>query len=429
VFVQPLSQEQQVDLVARLWNSADARPVDVGVLAGSSAGVGVPLQCRLLAEAFAVPEPPPPPPLDLDLVRLLAAFQQRRWNAYRSASGWRADDADPAFQYLRLAADRRLMDLAVDQVLRRSDAVPEAGRAERLLDSVLSQLGVVQLEGRRPRFLHHTVAEFHAARHWLQALKEDVLRGDKLDSFLEQILAGAGHVVVRSFLDRLLADQGEEEQVGPFQPFQPLQSAGTERYRRALERCLSEDHQRLCRLVVRLSEAALERPESLLDGQPSALHLCVFSSSGGSAVVLERLLELGRRRGLADERLFRPEATTGATALHWAAERGRRHLVAALINWNAPLFHLDGRRRNALHCAAQGGHGPVLRLLLDAAAARTQPPAWNTHLVQLDASQRTPLHHLVAGGGDEETVRFRKLHQLPFLFQSGFTRGAVDPRK
>ena len=123
----------------------------------------------------------------------------------------------------------------------------------------------------------------------------------------------------------------------------------------------------------------------------------------------------------------------GMTALHWAAESGQAAVAEQLIAASADV---GARTRIGsympLHLAARGGHGALVRLLLEAGAG-SDPDAVTA------SSGVTPLHLAAAAIGGEDAVAELLSHgadpnalessagQTPLIFAAGSNRvGAVE---
>ncbi|RMZ76473.1 hypothetical protein DV738_g4894, partial [Chaetothyriales sp. CBS 135597] len=92
-------------------------------------------------------------------------------------------------------------------------------------------------------------------------------------------------------------------------------------------------------------------------------------------------------------------ATTGATALHFAASKGNLEVCRTLLKHGASARAKDRRAQLPLHRAAAVGSVPIVRLLLD----QGKSPINGS-----DADGQTALHHAVSEGHGDVAVELLK---------------------
>ena len=76
----------------------------------------------------------------------------------------------------------------------------------------------------------------------------------------------------------------------------------------------------------------------------------------------------------------------GATAIHWAAERGHAEAVRELLLMKSPIDPITNVGETPLHCACKSGHLEIVQLLLQVGANPSR----------LDQQGKTALHHAVS---------------------------------
>ena len=403
--LEPFSEDNQVEFLTKFWHRHSklqegnqqqletyARAL-VEELAFSVSDykkelTGIPLQTRMLAEAFEEEvetfcvslKSEPALPKELGVVDLYGKFIETKLNIFIQ-KGEIAKEQNTRTVIHDISVAKNHQKLALEILFPElKDTVSKFVKFELLERDAISRIGIVQYINEKPYFIHRTFAEYYVADFLVKQLSKEACFPVEVQKFLLRILQKADYEVIRLFLDGLLLKSelpevnleqcGELINRGRKGKKSHLQSSVPAR---VLHQAVVEGRAHITRFLFGSLDAAgysdtIKRLLQYKDSyRKTAWHLA--AESGHINLVLElwgwaRKLQLN----LKDDLLLAKDKD-GQIAWHIAAEDGEKEILEKLWCWAAEvkvnlkddlLLAKDEDGQTAWHLAANDGHEEIL---------------------------------------------------------------------
>ena len=449
--LEPFSEENQVEFLTKFWSLKEwliemdskekeekkvklvffakelTKKLSQSISDKDKEFTGIPLQCRMLAEAFdeevetfcqsmkSVPELP----LKIGLLGLYQKFLEKKYNICAeekfkfSMTNVGAEGARKEWVQSNLENNQKL---ALKVLFpEEQEAVFHIESQCTSLEENLSRIGIVQIgnEGKL-NFIHRTFAEFYVADYIVNKLTKRSNISQKIEEFiLQKIFLGKENRVIRVFIDRLLSNSKP--------PHEVLKQYGNRIHD------LGEDG--LLTLHTGTREGNVKIIEFLLDSVQVAGHTDTLvgmllaqdvkrqtawhvAAENGEIEALEKLCKYAEEVLNKDEikyKLFLARDWFEKTVLHLASYSGNIQMLERI--WDLAKHYLtteelnnlllaqDNEKKNAWHVAAERGEEEILGKLWDwAKEALNTDEVNNNLLLAKDRVERTVLPHASYNG-------------------------------
>jgi ankyrin repeat protein len=225
--LQPFSKEEQFEFLKKFWlqnlnpddkdqarlqNYAEAliRKLAQSISDKDREFTGIPLQTRMLAEAFEVDFGSEPVlPKQLNLLGLYGRFIERKFDIYyREKSKSRADNVGAEEQRERDLKNIKLehQRLALQMLFTDDEMTFLENCHSSFSDEQLARIGIARKNSKgKPQFIHRTFAEYFVAEFLINELRKKTKQHTRVkEILLNVILLEPFYQVLQSFLDSLL---------------------------------------------------------------------------------------------------------------------------------------------------------------------------------------------------------------------------------
>jgi len=349
---------------------------------------GIPLQTRMLAEAFEKEvktfclsqKCDPELPKDLCLVDLYRKFITNKWNIFiekgeiakEQLSHTVIHDISVTKNHQKLALEVLFPEL--------KDTVSKLEKSQLLVPEAISGIGIVQYINDKFHFIHRTFAEYYVADFLVTQLTNEASFLLEVQNFLLKILLEEDYHVIRFFLDELLL-KSEQPEVN-LQQFGKRINKGRKGKKnhlqslvpaRVLHQAVVEGNAHITRFLFDSLQSAehSDTIKKLLQHKDryrkTVWHLAVES---GHIETLEELWVWATEVHLNNiHDLFLAKDEDGQTAWHIAADDGEKEILEKLWCWATEvpvnlkvdlLLAKDEGGQTAWHLAANNGHEGIL---------------------------------------------------------------------
>ena len=312
---------------------------------------GIPLQCRLLAEAFddevktfhLSPNSASDLTFKLDLLGVYEKFFERKYDIYELENC--KDQVN--IMAVKERRERDLKCIREDHQLLALKALLTEEQVESFeIDSYcvskneeVARIGIVELNNEgKMRFIHRTFAEFFVAEFFVNKLRKGTKASSQIqDCLLEDIFPKAEYQVVAAFMDGFLSRSWPSEEV--------LKQYGNrvcDLWKHGvliLHHPAVEDNANIIRFLLESLQVA-EHKDTLVQlleaqdkGRQTAWHV---AGKCGNLKVLQKLWEWGKKILTAEDlhkKYLLARDTKGKTAWHVAAEEGELEVLQQLWEW------------------------------------------------------------------------------------------------
>ena len=312
---------------------------------------GIPLQCRLLAEAFddevktfhLSPNSASDLTFKLDLLGVYEKFFERKYDIYELENC--KDQVN--IMAVKERRERDLKCIREDHQLLALKALLTEEQVESFeIDShcvskneEVARIGIVELNNEgKMRFIHRTFAEFFVAEFFVNKLRKGTKASSQIqDCLLEDIFPKAEYQVVAAFMDGFLSRSWPSEEV--------LKQYGNrvcDLWKHGvliLHHPAVEDNANIIRFLLESLQVA-EHKDTLVQlleaqdkGRQTAWHVAGMC---GNLKVLQKLWEWGKKILTAEDlhkKYLLARDTKGKTAWHVAAEEGELEVLQQLWEW------------------------------------------------------------------------------------------------
>ena len=443
--LRPFTKQNQIDFLTNFWKTKlkDNHPLIVpdeemlrkfatdliDLLDKSTRGrdrpiTGIPLQCRMLAEAFfddlnmnsqghiEVRQLP----AKLNLTGLYKRFWQNKCNVYKydkckvdanSSDGTSSMTKQVAKHYFRKLAIRLLFKRDDFDVLWPKEDLYTKKSMNKFKNDFLSKYGMTIDGG--SRFVHQTFAEYFAAK-WLVAMltkkqdDDDPLPDTFLKIFLDPVLSGpssANFKVVRSFINELLESAKNFAQYSCInQPDGLCLVAG-------VQLAAKEGNANIMRWILHLNRQLLEIPIGRVVGPDKYGRTALYAAaSNGHDDVVKLFVDMFHKKQLTIEDLLLADeygqwihSKEKRTPLYAASEKGKVGVVRIFVDLfrtkkmtSEQLLRPDKDGQTPLHAASSANVVKKFAELLIDKQIELQD------FLSADDKGRTPLHAAAANG-------------------------------
>jgi hypothetical protein len=229
--LEPFSEENQVEFLTKFWcqhlklqegNQHLLETYARALIAKLAQSVsdkekeftGIPLQTRMLAEAFdeevktfcLSQKSEPELPKQLCLVDLYRKLIKRKMNIFKSKGGIAEEQHAEIIMY-DISITKNHQKLALEILLPElKDTVLKLEESELLAPEAIARIGIVQYIDNKPHFIHRTFAEYYVADFLVTQLSKETRFLLEVLNILFKVLLGADYGVIRFFLDGLLVN-------------------------------------------------------------------------------------------------------------------------------------------------------------------------------------------------------------------------------
>ena len=413
--LEPFSEDNQVGFLTKFWHQhlklqegnqqqletyarALIEKLALSVSDNKKEFTGIPLQTRMLAEAFEEEvkifcsplTSEPELPKQLHLVDLYKKFIDKKWNIFNS-KGEIAKEQESEIIMSEISVPKNHQKLAVEMLFPElKDTVLKLEESDMLEPEAISRIGIVQYIDDRPHFIHRTFAEYYVADFLVKQLSKKACFLVEMQNFLLNILQEAYYHVIRFFLNGLLL-KSELPKVN-------------------LEQCgkLINGGRKGGKLINRGRKGKKNLLQSSVPAR--VLHLAVVE---GSARITRFLFESLEEAGHSDtvKKLLQHKDRYRKTAWHLAAESGHIETLEVLWFWATEvqlnlkddlLLAKDEDGQTAWHIAAEDGEKEILEKLW-CWAVEVKVNLKDDLLLAKDDDGKTAWH-LAADNGHEEIL-------------------------
>jgi ankyrin repeat protein len=403
--LEPLSEDNQVEFLTKFWHQhsklqeghqqqletyarALVEELALSVSDYKKELTGIPLQTRMLAEAFEKEvetfclsqKSEPSLPKELGLVDLYRKFIATKLNIFIQ-KGEIAKEQNTHTLIHGISVAKNHQKLALEILFPElKDTVSKLVKSELLECDAIFRIGIAEYAGVKVHFIHRTFAEYYVADVLVKQLSKKACVLEEVQKFLLSILQKSDYEVIRLFLDGLLL-KSELPEVN-------------------LEQC--------GKLINRRRKGKKSHLRSSLPAR--VLHQAVVEGSAHITRFLFRSLDAA---GYSDtiKRLLQHKDSYRKTAWHLAAESGHINLVLELWGWARKLqlnlkddllLAKDEDGQTAWHIAAEDGEKEILEKLW-CWAAEVEVNLKDDLLLAKDEDGQTAWH-LAANDGHEEIL-------------------------
>jgi ankyrin repeat protein len=439
--IEPFSEDNQVDFLTKFWSLKDRHAkMDntkkeeaikklkiyaqelIKNLAKSISDkdkkvTGIPLQCRLLAEAFdeevnkfcqSLPDS------KLDLFGLYKLFIDRKYEIYLKRCQVQETKAG-AIEQGELVKEIMRKDhhlLAFNVLFTEEDVkLFQSNSQYTLPPEQLTRIGIAELNYKgKLRFIHRTFADYYVAdffvNHFMKVSKASQQVQDYL---LKNIFVKEDYNVVRNFIDALVTETKKEKEV--LKEYGDRISDLQEDCVQVLNQAAREGNVHIIGFLFDCLNAA-EHKDTLTKlllaqdkDRQTAWHLAVFWGNMGVLHMLWECAEEILWREQINNKYLLATDMRGMTAWHVAAEEGNLQILQQLWEWakkmltdkelnNNFLLAKDSRGKTAWHMAAKSGNTKVLDKIWEYAEERLKTEAQkNKFLLDTDKQRQTAWHY------------------------------------
>ena len=374
--LEPFSKDNQVEFLTKFWSqklnlqgtsqqqlemyaTALIEKLEQSIRDRDKEFTGVPLQTRLLAEAFNQSDLSEHNLLDkLDLLDLFRRFTERKYDICQEermkfivSTEAAEEQRDRDFkavteEHQRLAVEVLFPEKVVGIFKDNSQSAFE--------DQHLSRYGIVQYIDNKPHFIHRTFAEYYVADFLINQLTKKTTPAQELQDFLlKEVLMKESYQVIGSFVNGLM------------EKFTPSKGI------------LEQSGKRICELWKDDADGSIGQKLLRSAGQ-TILHQA--AQEGHTHIIrylLDSLKEGQHLETMHD--LLLTKDNMGQTAWHLTAETGHLKTSGVLWDWakeakvnlkDELLLAKDKNERTVWHLAAWNNHPQVLQKLLNFAKAK-----------------------------------------------------------
>jgi hypothetical protein len=360
---------------------------------------GIPLQTRLLAEAFEEKvktyclsqKSDSELLIELRLVDLYGKFITEKINIFKSKGKVAETQLNDIIKF-GISINKNHQELALEvQLPELKDTVLELQGSDVLEPEVISGIGIVQYVDGKPYFVHRTLAEFYVADFLATEMTKETHYLLEILNILFNIILGSDFVMIRFFLNELLVIPVKQELLKEYGNeicklwnekwiYKLLKIKKSNFSRRKLTTALScavkegNDHIVdffFCSLKVTKKSGIIKK--LLLNARVYEGTLWHLATKGGHKHTLEALWRWGRevQVNLKDDLLLSKD-WDGYTAWVSAAERGNKEILEKLWKWGREvgvnlkddlLLAKDRNQFTTWFTATQRGHKEILEKL------------------------------------------------------------------
>jgi ankyrin repeat protein len=407
--LEPFSKANQIEFLTKIWSQKlafqEAHQEQLVIYAKELINkltksisdkekelTGIPLQTRMLAEAFEeeLKKTTPDFPDKLNLLELYQKFLKTKYAIFLK-KGPIAEEQQNAIILNDISINKNHQRLALQVLFTEEQINLLQPEALELSNEQSARIGIVQyIDNKPPHFIHRTFAEYFAADFLVSQLQKQKQRKEAQDFLLTQILLQEDYQVIRAFLnswikkDKLLNNTGMLTEYGKRidKLWKQNNSLKNKNYETILHQSVQEGNTQIVsfllgnlkngRYTTTLKNLLLTTDYRL----GTAWHL---AASQGHEKILEKLWAWGKEAQLSPEelkgKLLLAKNREGETAWHLAAEEGHEKILEKLWAWGKEaqlspeeledklLLAKNFWENTAWHRAAKGGHKKISQKL------------------------------------------------------------------
>ena len=450
--LEPFSKGNQVEFLTKFWSLKDSftETKDIGKeieknklelyagylvnkLAESISDkdrqlTGIPLQTRMLAEAFdeevkifyEPTESMPELPSKLNLLGLYERFIERKYNIYQEEKLKASVNTEAAKEQRErdLKSIREENQLLALKVLFTDEQVAlfENKRKCSFSTEELTRIGIVQVShDGKPHFIHRTFAEYYVADCLVKLLTEEDNTSEQIQNFiLKDIFQERQYQVIRAFIDGLLSGSEISKEMLT-QYGKGIHDLGNSSVL-MLHRALEEENGNIVAMLLDSLQASEHKDtlRQLLLAQDNVGKSAYFMAiERGNLHVLKKLWECANEILTAEElsnKLLLATDNEGMTAWHRAAYMGKLDIMLQVWEWaeeklteedidSKLILATDKEGMTALHKAACDGNLGILLKVWEWAEEKLTIEKIKTKLLLATDNQgMTALHEAACEG-------------------------------
>ena len=456
--LKPFSEENQVEFLTKFWSLQDwfteldseeaeeaknkleiyakrlIKKVAQSISYKDKDFTGIPLQCRMLAEAFdeeivtgcqssgSMAEVP----LKLDLLQLYERFLHRKydiWLQEKLKTPMTNVGAINTRQFMVQSIKEIHQTLALKLLLTEEQVtlLNINGRCT-LPDEELNRIGIVQknCDG-KVHFIHRTFAEYFVAEFFVNELNEETKHSGQLHSFLLQhTFLKDDYAVIRKFIDGLLSRSEPSSEV--LMQFGCQVNHIREDSVQVIKRAQSELNLHIVELLI-ISLQTGKHSETLIELLLALDIIDLLRSRAIGDGEIGALKEIWKKckENLTREHLFHimlsPKCCDyfGATSLHSAAQTNNTEILELVWEWakeelspeelkHKLLLVADKSNSTPWHVAIEYGNPESSEKLWEWAKEKLTPEELKNRLLLAKTCEGKTAFHIVAGWGKTEAL-------------------------
>ena len=338
---------------------------------------GIPLQCRMLAEAFQS-KMNDELPNRIELIELYRLFVEKKWEVYHRK--YRSHDT--VRKIIQTVATKALQNVALrtffpeyrgnsDGETRGTDDESDLIQSYRAL---FVELGITTDKTETPRFIHETFAEYFAARSCVDKLGKKTYKEADVQLFTRLLSEGRLRVM-RSFVDRFLhqkernfpqklLDYDESNNLDTTNIFQSNKEGFN-----SLNLATREGNIEITKMLLDYAEKKNVRVDLLFQADKFGRNPLHITAWIGDTIMTKLLLDYSDKKNL-NSTLFQP-TKNGWNPISLAASKGHMEIMKLLLSYaeknhfdRNPIFQRNYHGYHALHSATMNGYLEMVELLL-----------------------------------------------------------------
>ena len=386
---------------------------------------GIPLQTRMLAEAFdqevnafcQSSELLSDLPFKLDLIGLYGRFIERKYDIYQEEK-FRVNVNNVAAIGQRKRELKSLREdhqqLALKVLFTEEQMALFQNRERSFSTEDLTRIGIVQVShDGKPHFIHRTFAEYYVADCLVNRLTEgNNISDEELTFILKDVFLQNDYRVIRVFMDGLLSNSKPSHEVLK-QRGNRINALGLYYGEQLLDQAVSECNVYIVAILSDSLQAA-EHTETFIRlllaedyARRSRWNLAIW---GGNLQVIEKLWECANVKLKTEDKnnmLLLAKNLEGRTVFHTAAKQGRLEVLQKLWEWanekltkeeinNNLLLATDKWKRTVFHMAADQGRLEILQKIWEWAIEKLTTEEINNNLLLATDDERRTVFHMAA---------------------------------
>ena len=444
--LEPFSEENQVEFLTKFWSLKDwfiemnneekeasykkleiyakelIKKLSTSISDKDRQFTGIPLQTRMLAEAFEEEvkkfhqsvESMPGLLFKLDLLELYRQFIERKYDIYQLEKGKAQVNTSVAMEQREreLRHMRRDHQLLALKVLFTEEQVEMFQNNTEIFFSTeeLTRIGIVQVsEDGKPHFIHRTFAEYCVADCLVNRLTEGKNTSEQVQKFiLKDIFLKLNYEVIRVFINGLLSGSNHSDEV--------LKQCGSRVHDLGnycvllLHRAAQEGNGNIVAILLDSLQAAEHTDtlvQMLLAKDDESKTAWIMATERGNLQVVEKLWDCANEKLTTEEikiNLLLATDDLGRTVLHMAAGTGRLEMLEKVWEWanekltteqinEKLLLATDDLGRTVLHMVAVSGGLEILQKVWEWAKEKlTTEEIKNKLLLATDKEGKNAFH-------------------------------------
>lgn len=338
---------------------------------------GIPLQIRMLAEAFQENFEKGNLPLigKLNLLKLYEKFIESKYNIYFRkylTKNLERDKSKPiresAIENINAEHGFRALEMLS---LKESNGKEFRGK-KTYFEKMIQDVGIIEgIVNDHPSFVHRTFAEYFVANFFVGMLEKPVEERKLVLSFLNKNIFKKEFGVVRNFFDRMLAEENEihiatlndnkEKVKALLKSNNSIITETDKEGRTAIHLAATYGHLDILKFLLDYGASVLIK-DKIFDWSPLS-----YADKCNHLDVADLLLQRGANGSDMFEAIKNVHTLyeENRTLLHIAASKGYLNFAEVLVGAEANVLAQDKNGDIPLHLAAQYGHNEIVKLLVE----------------------------------------------------------------